>query len=127
MSINPRTCRTGLRFLLKYYFALCQSRKRAIERIKEMAKFLIEVPHSEDTLACARVVQVFLSKGSHFLTQVDWGCMDGIHSAWMIVEAASKEEARLVVPPPFRSQAKIVGLNKFTPEQIEVVISQYKQ
>lgn len=92
-----------------------------------MAKFLIEVPHSEEALACARVVQVFLSKGSHFLTQAHWGCMDGIHSAWMIVEADNKEEARLVVPPPFRSQAKIVGLNQFTLEQIEAVIGQHKQ
>ena len=91
-----------------------------------MPQFLIEVPHSEETLACARVVQAFLSMGSHFLTQADWGCMDGIHSAWMIVEVASKEEARLVVPPPFRSQAKIVGLNKFTLEQIEAIIGQHK-
>jgi hypothetical protein len=39
--------------------------------------------------------------------------MDGVHSAWLVVEAANKEEARMVVPPLFRSQAKIVGLNKF--------------
>jgi hypothetical protein len=71
-------------------------------------------------------VQAFLSMGSHFLIQADWGCMDGIHSAWMIVEAASKEEARLVVPPPFRSQAKIVALNKFTLEQIEAIIGQHE-
>ncbi len=91
-----------------------------------MPKFLIEVPHPEETMACARVVQAFLSKGSHFLAQAEWGCMDGIHSAWMIVEVASKEEARFVVPPPFRSQAKIVGLNKFTLEQIEALLGQHK-
>lgn len=52
--------------------------------------------------------------------------MDGTHSAWLIVEAANKEEARLVVPPQFRSQAKIVGLNKFNLEQIEAIIAQQK-
>lgn len=92
-----------------------------------MPQFLIEVPHSEETMACARVVQTFLSMGSHFLTQADWGCMDGIHSAWFTVEAASKDEARLVIPPPFRSQAKIVGLNKFTLEQIEGLIAQHQK
>ena len=52
--------------------------------------------------------------------------MDGVHSAWLTVEAANKEEARMVVPPQFRSQAKIVGLNKFNLEQIEAVLSQSK-
>ena len=87
-----------------------------------MPRFLIEVPHPEETLACAKIVHVFLCTGSHYLTQADWGCMDGVHSSCIIVEAASKEEARLVVPPPFRSQAKIVGLNKFTLEQINAMI-----
>ena len=91
-----------------------------------MPQFLIEVPHPEETLACARIVKVFLSMGSHFLTHADWGCMDGVHCAWLTVEAADKEEARLVVPPQFRSQAKIVGLNKFNLEQIEAVLGQSK-
>ena len=77
-----------------------------------------------EELACARVVEIFLKTGSHFVTHTDWGCMDGIHSAWMVVEVASKEEARMVVPPPFRSQAKIVGLNKFNLEQVEATIGQ---
>ena len=89
-------------------------------------QFLIEVPHPEETLACAKIVKVFLSTGSHVLTHADWGCMDGVHSAWLTVEADNKEEARLVVPPQFRSQAKIVGLNKFTLEQIEAVLGPKK-
>ena len=92
-----------------------------------MPRFLIEVPHPEEELACARVVHVFLNTGSHFLTQADWGCMDGEHSAWFIVEADSKAEARLVVPPAFRSQAKIVGLNKFSMEEIENLISHHQR
>jgi hypothetical protein len=87
-----------------------------------MPRFLIEVPHPEETLACAKFVQVFLSTGSHYLSQAEWGCMDGVHCSWIVVEAASKEDARLVVPLPFRSQAKIVGLNKFNLEQIESII-----
>lgn len=89
-----------------------------------MQRFLIEVPHSEETLACTTIVKVFLSTGSHFLSRADWGCMDGVHSAWMIVEADNKDEARLVVPPQFRSQAKIVGLNTFTLNQVKAVIGQ---
>ena len=91
-----------------------------------MQQFLIEVPHPEESLECARIVKVFLSTGSHFLTHADWGCMDGVHSAWLIVEAANKEEARMVVPPQFRSQAKIIGLNKFKLDQIEAILGQSK-
>jgi hypothetical protein len=83
-----------------------------------MPKFLIEVPHEAEMLACARVVQVFLNTGSHFLTHADWGCMDGEHKAWIIVDVDSKEEARCILPPAFRSQAKIVGLNQFSIDQI---------
>ena len=87
-----------------------------------MARFLIEVPHEAETLACARVVEIFLKTGSHFVTHTDWGCMDGDHKAWIIVEVDSKEDARRILPPAFRSQARIVGLNKFSMEQIEEIL-----
>jgi len=88
-----------------------------------MARFLIEVPHDPEVLACARAVQVFLATGSHLLTHADWGCKDGVHSAWLIVDADSKEEARYVVPPAFRTDAKITGLNTFTIEEIDEIMS----
>jgi len=91
-----------------------------------MPQFLIEVPHPEATLACARIVKIFLSTGSHFLARADWGCMDGVHSAWLTVDALDKEEARMVIPPQFRSQGRIVGLNKFSLEQIEPILAQGK-
>jgi len=90
-----------------------------------MARFLIEVPHEGDFLACAKVVQVFLSTGSHLLSHADWGCMDGNHSAWMIVDVDRREDALKVVPPAFRDQAKIVALNKFTMEQIDTLMKQH--
>lgn len=90
-----------------------------------MAKFLIEVPHDPDTAACARVVHVFLTSGSHFLTQADWGCMDGDHRAWIIVDVANKQEAISIVPPAFRASARVVGLNQFSIDQIEPILKQH--
>ena len=87
-----------------------------------MARFLIEVPHDPERVACARVVEIFLKTGSHFLTHADWGCLDGDHKAWIIAEVDSKEEARSIVPPALRSQAKIVKLNFFTLEEIEPIL-----
>lgn len=84
-----------------------------------MSKFLIEVPHEENTLACAKVVKVFLESGSHFLTHADWGCKDGDHKAWLMVDVDSKDQARAILPPAYRHDAKIVQLNHFTIEEID--------
>jgi hypothetical protein len=91
-----------------------------------MPKFQIEVPHDPEKRACARAVEVFLKSGSHFLSNADWGCLDDQHSAWMIVDVESKKEALQIVPPAFRSQAKIVGLNKFTIEEIEEILRHHR-
>ena len=48
--------------------------------------------------------------------------MDGDHKAWLIVEVDSKEDARRILPPAFRREARIVGLNKFTMEQVEELL-----
>jgi hypothetical protein len=92
-----------------------------------MARFLIEVPHESEQLACARAVEIFLHTGSHFLTHADWGCMDGEHKAWIIAEVENKDEARSILPPAFRRQAKITRLNCFTLEQIEEILYHHQR
>ena len=91
-----------------------------------MSRFLIEVSHEPEELACARIAQVFLSSGSHFLSHADWGCMDGEHSAWMIVDVDSKADARNIVPPSMRHNAKIVALNVFTMSQIQEILARHR-
>ena len=85
-------------------------------------RFLIEVPHEESMVPCARAVRVFLSSGSHFLSHADWGCRDGVHKAWMIVEVDSRDEALGIVPPAFRERAKVVQLNAFTIQDIDDIL-----
>ena len=87
-----------------------------------MARFLIEVPHEAEHEACLRAVRILLTSGSHFLTHSEFGCFDGEHKGWLIVELESKEEARSILPPAFRSQANIVKLNKFTIEEIDELL-----
>ena len=84
-----------------------------------MPRFLIEVPHEDDPHACSHFVQIFLATGSHYLTHADWGCMDGVHKAWITVEPDSKDQARMILPPAYRPQAKIIALNKFMVEQVD--------
>lgn len=78
-----------------------------------MPRFLIEVPHRKEKRECERAVEVFKQTGSHFLTNADWGCSDNVHKAWVIIEVDSKEDALMVVPPPYRTKAKVITLTKF--------------
>ena len=91
-----------------------------------MPRFLIEVPHDSEPMACARAVELFLKTGNHFLTHADWGCYDGEHKAWIIAEVKTKDEARSILPPVLRPLGKIVRLNFFTLAQIEDFMMQHQ-
>ena len=92
-----------------------------------MPRFLIEVPHEADTLECTRVVHFFLSTGSHFLTNAEWGCKSGVHKAWILVDVDTELDARAIVPPAFRSVAKIVGLTRYTLAEIEPALRKLEE
>lgn len=84
-----------------------------------MPRFLIEVPHDESTAECIRAIDVFLRTGSHYLTHADWGCLDGVHKAWMVIDVGTKNEALNIVPADYRQNATVVQLNGFTMETLE--------
>ena len=84
-----------------------------------MEKYLIEVPHGGDKASCERAIQVFMASGSHFVTHAEWGCMDGDHKAWMIVEIESKELAKRILPSAYQQVARITRLHRFTREEME--------
>jgi hypothetical protein len=83
-----------------------------------MDTYLIEVPHEATEAACVNAVKIFLETGSHFLVNADWGCEDGEHKAWMLVDVDSKEQALRIIPPALRVDAKITKLRKFTRKDI---------
>jgi hypothetical protein len=81
-----------------------------------VARYVIEASHTKED--CVALLDAILRAGAHYLTSTDWGCEDGVHTAWLIVEADSHDEARLMVPPVMRNGAQLVALNKFTPAQV---------
>ena len=90
-----------------------------------MARFLIEVPHDATPGECGRAVELLLGSGSHFVSEAEWGCSDGVHKGWIIVDVNTKEEAAFVVPPVYRSRATIVRLTKFTINDIGTILGQH--
>jgi len=83
-----------------------------------MPRFLVEVPHENTKEACENAIKLFLETGSHFMTNSDWGCEDGEHKAWFILDIENKESVLQILPPDFRRNAKIVRLRKFTFQDI---------
>jgi len=92
-----------------------------------MPKYLIEVEHEAKKEACEQAIRIFLDTGSHYLTHADWGCMDGEHKAWLILDVDNKEQARTVLPPAFRRQAKIIQLNKFSLDKMDEIRPYHEQ
>ncbi len=91
-----------------------------------MAKYLVEVSHSPDKIECLHTIQIFLSSGSHFLTHADWGCPDGEHKAWFIIEVDRKEEALQIVPSYYRRNTKIIKLGRFSLQEVESMLHQHE-
>jgi len=70
---------------------------------------------------CLRILEAFVAAGSHYLTHAEWGCTDGDHRAWVMVEADSDDAARLMVPPVIRPNSRVVRLHKFTSDEIKLL------
>ena len=91
-----------------------------------MARFMIEVDHEAEESACTRAIKILLESGSHFLTHADFGCKDGVHRAWIIVEVDTREEARNLVHPYYRQHARVTTLNKFSLEDVDEMLARHQ-
>jgi hypothetical protein len=87
-----------------------------------MSRFLLEVPHEENLVSCEKAVRILLSTGSHFLTHAHFGCHDGVHKAWIIVDMDSKEEARGIIPTEYRNQSLVVKLTQFSLDKLNNIV-----
>lgn len=81
-----------------------------------MARYLIESQHTPGE--CLQVLDAILMMGTDFVDRFDFGCQAGEHTGWAVVEAESESAALKMVPAFVRSRARIVKVNKFTPQQI---------
>ena len=74
-----------------------------------MDRFLIETPHEAED--CHKLVDQISAMG--YLHHFEWGCADGVHCGWAIIETESQEHARQMVPWEVRDKARVVKLNRF--------------
>jgi hypothetical protein len=89
-----------------------------------MPRFLIEVRHDDDYKGCVSALDALMTYGSHFVSQAEFGCEDGVHCGWLVVEVADRNEAQLIVPPQMRGSARIVQLRRWMPDEISAMVKE---
>ena len=80
-----------------------------------MNRYLIETPHTGEN--CKLLVSQVHAIG--YLHHFDWGCGDGVHCGWAIIEAESEEQAKLAVPSLVRDTARVIQLEKFSADKVQ--------
>lgn len=79
-----------------------------------MDRYIVIAPHTAE--GCERALASVEALG--YITHFDWGCKDGEHCGWVIIEADNAKEALLVVPSFDRLKARAVKLTKFGPKDV---------
>lgn len=82
-----------------------------------MATFFVETEHEPTERACSRSLDAAIAQGSHFLTNIQWGCDDDVHKTWLFIEADTKAEVLAMIPPMDRAASTIVAVRKITPQE----------
>lgn len=82
-----------------------------------MDRFLVISPHTAGD--CAKALKEIYSVG--YITHFDWGCMDGDHTGWLVLEAENAKQALMVVPTMQRHNARAIKLVKFSPQDVEAM------
>jgi hypothetical protein len=89
-----------------------------------MSKYLIEIHHSTEHEGCVRALNAIMQFGSHLATHADFGCEDGVHIGWLIVDVESREDAHQMVPPQYRADARIIQLRRWNRQEIESMLAE---
>jgi hypothetical protein len=82
-----------------------------------MKRFLVISHHTGED--CVKTLKEALAIG--YLTHFDWGCKDGAHTGWAILEAENREQAMLSVPTFLRRHAQVIRLTKFEPDKVRAM------
>ena len=82
-----------------------------------MKRFIVISDHSAED--CVRALKETLAIG--YLTHFDWGCKDGTHTGWAVLEAEEKAQALMSVPTFLRDKARVVRLTKYRADTVEAM------
>jgi hypothetical protein len=78
--------------------------------------YLIEMKHTKSE--CLKALDEINDNNKDLLSKINWGCLEGNHTGYLIVDASTEKEATKEIPKPAKERTTVYKLSKFTPEQI---------
>ena len=81
-----------------------------------MSKYLITSRH--EPADCLRALDEELAKGPAILDKFVYGCREGDHTGYAIVDTKSLSDALAMVPAFLQESACITKVDKYTPQEI---------
>jgi hypothetical protein len=84
-----------------------------------MSRYLITSPHTADD--CTRSLDATLAKGTGVLDKFVFGCNDGDHTGYAIVDARSLSDALAMVPDFLQESACITRVEKLSAADIRAM------
>lgn len=82
-----------------------------------MAKYLITSRH--EPADCLRALDEELAKGPGILDKFYYGCREGDHTGYAVVEVKTLSDALAMVPGFLQETACITKVDKYTPAEIK--------
>mgnify|MGYP001569425608 FL=1 len=81
-----------------------------------MITYMIASSHKEED--CDRALDEMLAKGPKLLEKFVYGCKDGDHTGYAIVDVKSRSEALALIPAFLQDDACMTKVDRFTPAEI---------
>ena len=82
-----------------------------------MPQYQLELSHSEQE--CLTAANMIVSHGMHLMNHTWFGCNAGVHVGWLNLEVDNEREARGMLPPTLRNQARVVEVERFSPVEAQ--------
>jgi hypothetical protein len=79
-------------------------------------RYLVMTSHTPEK--CLAGLDAGVASKPEMLDRIEWGCMGGDHTGYVIVEAANEQAARTMLPATMQSTARVIQLNHFSVDDI---------
>jgi hypothetical protein len=89
------------------------------------SKYFVQVPHTQEQ--CMNMLGEMKKKGDPFLSKFYFGCMNGDHTGYGVLEGSSEDDVRKMLPREEQANAKIEKVDQFTAAKIEQIHKQHAE
>jgi hypothetical protein len=79
--------------------------------------YLIKFTHTKES--CLSALEKISQDNEKLLSKIDWGCMSGDHTGYMMVSGKDEKAVKDMIPKSILDQVTIEKVDKFTKKQIE--------